>query len=101
MAEQNIPSHLEGNENDQMWFQQLRAMLLPSIRSWVYTAGVAIWRGQESDIIEDILEETVIKVYTYMQQAKEGLYPPIVSMNAFSKAVARNHFQDQRRKDSR
>ncbi|HLZ61534.1 MAG TPA: hypothetical protein VKR06_31700 [Ktedonosporobacter sp.] len=87
-------------ESEQIWFQ-LYSTLRPSIAAWVYASDVAVWHGQENDIVEDILQETAIRIHKYMQQVEKGVNPPILSMRGFSKAVAHNHFQDLRRKDAR
>jgi DNA-directed RNA polymerase specialized sigma24 family protein len=96
MAEQS--SGQPGNR-DQLW-NQLYTALRPTISSWVYHSGVASWRGQENDLIEDILQETVVRTFVSQEQA-EGSGAPIHNVTGFGNTVAYRLFVDLRRRDLR
>ena len=88
------------SEADQIW-SQLYSTLRPSVLAWIYSSGVAAWRGQESDVADDILQETVIRVFKYEMLVEHGKVSPIHSIISFSRTVARNLFQDLRRRERR
>lgn len=82
-------------DNDQIWIQ-LYTGLRPTISGWVSHSGVSSWRGQENDLIEDILQETVARTF-------ETLASGVVIHNVagFGSTVAYRLFVDLRRKDLR
>jgi DNA-directed RNA polymerase specialized sigma24 family protein len=96
MAEQSSD---QPQNREQLWSQLYRT-LRPTISGWVYHSGVASWRGQENDLIEDILQETVVRTFVSLKQA-EGSGAPIHNVTGFSNTVAYRLFVDFRRRDLR
>jgi DNA-directed RNA polymerase specialized sigma24 family protein len=86
-------------DKEQLWSQLYNA-LRPTISSWIYSSGVASWRGQENDLIEDILQETIFRTFVFQQQA-EGAGTPIHNVTGFGSTVAYRLFIDLRRRDLR
>lgn len=86
-------------DNEQLW-SQLYSALRPTISSWVYHSGVSSWRGQENDLIDDILQETVVRTFVSQEQA-EGSGAPIHNVTGFGSTVAYRLFVDLRRRDLR
>src|SRR5512135_3332595 len=82
--------------SEQLW-NQLYTTLTPTIQGWVYSSGVTSWQGQERDLVEDILQETVLRTFCYMQQAEQEGREEIRHINGFCKTVAYRHFVDLRR----
>ncbi len=82
--------------SEQLW-NQLYTTLTPTIQGWVYSSGVTSWQGQERDVVEDILQETVLRTFCYMQQAEQEGREEIRHINGFCKTVAYRHFVDLRR----
>jgi DNA-directed RNA polymerase specialized sigma24 family protein len=86
-------------DKELLW-SQLYNVLRPTISSWIYNSGVASWRGQENDLIEDILQETIFRTFVFQQQA-EGAGTPIHNVTGFGSTVAYRLFIDLRRRDLR
>jgi DNA-directed RNA polymerase specialized sigma24 family protein len=84
---------------EQLW-NQLYSTLRPAITGWVYHSGVASWRGQENDLISDILQEAVVRTFVCLEQA-ENSGAPIHNVAGFSNTVAYRLFVDLRRRDLR
>jgi DNA-directed RNA polymerase specialized sigma24 family protein len=85
---------------DIIWYE-LYNSLRPYILACVYAARVSCWHGQERDIAEDVLQETIIRTMKYTRQAEAGQTTPIYSMMCFGRTVAYNHIRDLRRRDLR
>jgi hypothetical protein len=85
--------------SDTLWIA-LYLLLLPLVKRWVYASNVLSWIGQEVDIAWDIVLMTIRRTLEYALKAqKEGI--PIASLERLSIVIAKNYFQDLRRKDSR
>ncbi|GCF08272.1 sigma-70 family RNA polymerase sigma factor [Dictyobacter arantiisoli] len=82
----------------QSWFD-LYIWLLPLTEIWVRDAHVSSWYGQQKEIAEDIAHEAVLRTFRYHQRACCGELPPIGSLKALSRVIARNYFRDWRKKD--
>lgn len=76
--------------------------LLESI-AWyfVYSSNIHSWRGQEKDVIEDIVQETARRIIERSQKAARGELPPIQSLRNMLFTVARNYCTDLCRRDHR
>lgn len=83
--------------HEQTWLA-LYELLRPSVTLFVYLYAVPSWHGQENDLIEDVLQETVIRIYLQMPTAANG---KIQNMEAFCRTIARNYCRDLRRKERR
>jgi len=78
----------------------LYPLLLPLAKRWVYAAGLYSWTGQENDIAWDIVLVSIQRTYEYNLKAQNE-NTPIGSFQKLSIRIAKNYFQDLRRKDSR
>jgi DNA-directed RNA polymerase specialized sigma24 family protein len=78
----------------------LESLLMPLVKGWVFRARVASWRGQEIDLISDIVQESLRKTFEYAVKAQQHNIE-IASLERLSIVIARNQLRDQRRKDSR
>ena len=88
------------NRNFEKGWITLYPLLLPLAKRWVYAAHIYSWTGQENDIAWDIVLVTIQRTYEYNLKAQDGNIP-IGSFQRLSIRIARNYFQDLRRKDSR
>jgi len=95
-----VPEVVTGEQSyDTLWVT-LYILLLPLAKRWVYTAHIYSWAGQENDIAWDIVLVTIQRTYEYTLKAqRENI--PIASIQRLSITIAKNYFQDLRRKDSR
>src|SRR5438874_1743485 len=82
-------------------WEELYRILPPYVRSCIRCAGISVWHRQEYDMVEEIVQETVVRIFTYTQKVERGKALPIHSLQHFSRMVAHNHCQDLRRKESR
>lgn len=94
------PGKQQQADNEQIWCELYRT-LRPCILSWVYASRVPSWHGQENDVIEDILQETLLRTLKYCRLVEDGEALPIRSLTHFSKTIAHHYLQDLRRKDVR
>jgi len=86
--------------SDTTW-QKLSLLLRPLIKHWVYCSHVSSWKGQELDIVEDILQESLFRIFKYAKKAEYGEVPPIEMLEHISIVIAHNCCKDMRRKDQR
>ncbi len=70
-------------------------------RSLVYSYRVPSWRGQEEDIAEDIVQETVRRIIERTQKSQRGEADPIRSLHHMTTIIAQNYCRDLRRRDRR
>ena len=70
-------------------------------RSLVYSFHVPSWRGQEEDIIEDIVQETARRIIERIQKAERGEADPVQSLPKMVTIIAQNYCRDLRRHDIR
>jgi hypothetical protein len=88
------------NANLEKGWNTLYSLLLPLAKRWVYEAHIYAWAGQENDIAWDIVLVTIQRTYEYNLKAQDENIP-IGSFQRLSIRIAKNYFQDLRRKDSR
>ncbi len=82
-------------------WQDLYAALRPLAKSIVYAFRVPAWCGQESDIAEDIVQETVRKLMERALKAERHEALPIYALKPMVRVIAYNYGKDMRRRDQR
>lgn len=90
----------KGWEDDLVW-QEMYGVLSASVRAYIYNAHVQAWQGQEYDMVEDIVQESVFRAYLYLLKVANGEAPAVLSLQNFSKRIAHNRGEDLRRHDER
>jgi hypothetical protein len=86
-------------DDDAQW-EALYRLLRPLARTWIYHAGVPVWQGQEQDIVEDIVQTSLEKLFKYTQKMHDqGI--PICSFERLSIVITRRCFFDLRRRELR
>src|SRR5207244_83452 len=55
----------------------------------------------EEDLVEDIIQETIVRVLKVIRRAENGECPQIASPKALSIVIARHYYEDLRRRDKR
>ncbi len=86
--------------SEAIW-KSLYQKLHPYVRKFVYSRRFSLSKGQENDVIEDLLQEAVIRVFKYAKRASEGLVAPIDSLERFGYIIALNVCRDWWRKERR
>ena len=79
--------------SEAIW-KSLYQKLHPYVRKFVYSRRFSLSKGQENDVIEDLLQEAVIRVFKYAKRASEGLVAPIDSLERFGYIIALNVCRD-------
>ena len=79
------------------FYTNLRALA----RHLVYSFHVPSWRGQEEDIIEDIVQETLRRLIERARKAERGEAEPIHSLKQMMIVIAQNYCKDLRRSERR
>lgn len=87
-------------DSDALWIN-LYSFLRPFVKRLVFSSGISSWRGQEEDLVEDIVQETIVRVFKCLRRAEIGEGTIIISPKALSIVIARNYYQDLRRRDRR
>jgi len=87
-------------EDTSKWLE-VYTELIPTVKKHVYHVGLQSHIGQESDVVQDIIQESVVRTFIQMQKGERGEVPPVISPLYFAKRVARNHMLDIARKESR
>jgi DNA-directed RNA polymerase specialized sigma24 family protein len=67
----------------------------------VFTFNVSSWRGQEHDLAEDIVQESLLRLLEYIQKGKDRETIAIRSLKPFLMVIASNYSRDLRRHDQR
>lgn len=86
--------------NDATW-DRVYASLEPHVQQWVYTSSIPSWRGQEKDIIDDIVQTGVVRTLEYGVRTQEAGGSPLRSPQAMAYTIARNYYNDLRRREGR
>ncbi len=81
-----------------LFWDELRDWLKPFVLGWLRQYSLPIWLGQELEIAEDILQETLIRVIKYMQQSELHGSRSIEFLDNFCITVAHNCVRDLRRR---
>src|SRR5438552_543640 len=100
----NAPATITGETFDlssDITFRKLYPSLESLAKYFVYTLHVSSWKGQEDDIVADIVQETWRRVIERSRKADRGVAPPIRSLKSIMAVIARNYCRDLRRHDRR
>src|ERR1700682_179152 len=73
----------------------LYKFLQPNVMRWVYFSCLPSWRGQEHEIVQDIVQETMVRLSLYSQQSY--VYFP----ERMCLVIAKRYYLDLKRKDFR
>ena len=92
--------HRRELRSDAFW-TRLYSFLRPYVKRLVFSSGLPFWRGQEDDIVEDIVQETIVRVLKCTRRAESGEGIPVASPEGLSIVIARNYYEDLRRRDRR
>ena len=89
--------------NDHLTSETTWRNLYPALRSLarylIYSFALPAWKGQEEDLIEDVVQETMRRLIERARKAERGEAPPIQSLEHMMVVIARNYCKDLRRHD--
>lgn len=80
---------------------ELRTLLYPITRRHIYAFGISSWRGQENDVVEDVIQETLLRLLERSEKARRGVTSPIYSPKHMAISTAYNYSVDMTRRDRR
>src|SRR5690349_9562816 len=83
---------------DTIW-DALYHLLVARVRYLVCSSHISLWRGQEEDIIADIVQEAMMRTFGYTRLLKERGVIPSNSLKRISVTIADNCYQEMRRRD--
>ncbi len=89
------------NQNCESNWRTYYPLLQSTARYLVYSYHVPSWRGQEDDIVQDIVQETARRMIERSQKAERGEVAPIYSFKQMMTVTAQNYCKDLRRHDLR
>src|SRR5229473_3204657 len=95
----NAPLYSPDWSEDWFW-SKLQRLLRPYVRHLVYCANVPIWKGQEYEVTEDLIQTTLLKTLTYLSACRAN-GTAIGSLEHLSLVIAKHCFFDMRRRDLR
>jgi DNA-directed RNA polymerase specialized sigma24 family protein len=79
----------------------LYLVLKPRVARWVCTSRIPTWTQQRYAIIEDIVQDTLLKMVDYAQRAERGEARVIVSLESICAVAAYHCYVDAFRRDRR
>jgi DNA-directed RNA polymerase specialized sigma24 family protein len=82
-------------------WRKLYSILESLVPYFIYSSNIVSWQGQEKDILEDILQETMRRIIEHSQKATRGEALPIQSLKNMGITVAHNYCKDLARRDRR
>ena len=82
------------------WHMIYRQLTI-AVTHWVCLANLLAWKNQREEIIDDIVQETMMKVLKRIHLGETGELAPVYSVEGLCIRVARNVFIDMLRRDRR
>jgi DNA-directed RNA polymerase specialized sigma24 family protein len=79
----------------------LYRQLTNTVARWVCSANLPTWKAQREEVIDEIVQETMMKVLKRIRRGESGELSPINSVEGLSVRVAYNVFIDMVRHDRR
>ena len=92
-----MPDHCFSEED----WGYLYLVLKPRVARWVCTSRIPLWARQRNEIIEDIVQDAILKTFAYAQRAIRGEVRMIDSLESVSSVTAYHCYIDARRRDQR
>jgi DNA-directed RNA polymerase specialized sigma24 family protein len=96
-----LPLPRVSREEGAMPWSDLYPRLRTICRQLVYSFHVPVWRGQEEDIIQDILQETARRIIERTKKVERGEATPFYAPERMVTTIAYNYCRDMRRHDQR
>ncbi|MGH2493332.1 MAG: hypothetical protein ACRDIV_01360 [Ktedonobacteraceae bacterium] len=87
-------------DEDSYW-SELRSQLTFQVRSQVYDSHIPDWLGQEDEITDDIVSESLRHLIERLIEANAGTADPIRNLHLYARQIAHRCFIDQWRKDKK
>ena len=79
----------------------LYSQLTGIVSVWVRSANLPTWKAQRDDIIDEIVQETMVRLLKRIRRGESGELSPVYAVEALSLRIAYNFFIDIMRRDRR
>lgn len=79
----------------------LYSQLTNIVSIWVRSAHLPTWKAQREDIIDEIVQETIVRVLKRIRRGESGELSPVYAVEALCLRIAYNFFIDIMRRDWR
>src|SRR5579872_1840260 len=89
------------HDDTDVWWREMYPSLRLLARRQIYILHVPIWYGQESDMVEDIVQETARRIIERTRKAERGEAPTIQLYEQMVRTTICNYCKDMRRHDKR
>jgi len=94
-----VPASANIDLNCEASWNELYTSLRVLARYLVYAFRVSLWHGQEEDMIEDIVQETALRLIERARKAERGEAAHVYSLKRMMTVIAQNYCKDLRRRD--
>ena len=98
MVDDTLVASHDGTDD---WWREMYPSLRLLARRQIYTLHVPIWYGQESDMVEDVVQETARRIIERTRKADRGEVPIMQMYEQMVRATICNYCKDMRRHDKR
>ena len=86
---------------DEKTWKELYSCLRPGVQKLVRSNPLASWYGQEDDLVEDVIQETMHRLLKRVIRAEQQEMVPVNSLKHMMFTIANNYCKDLRRRDYR
>ena len=86
--------------NEEVW-EHLYQLLHTRVATWVFSSHLPLWGKQRKEIIEDIVQDALLKTFVYTQRVERGEARIIVSLERICVVIAYHCYVDAHRHDRR
>lgn len=87
-------------DDEDLW-REVLGFLSSYVRQLVHTASIESWQGQQAALVDDIVQETALRLLVHIRRVAAGTASPVRSLKGFAATVARHYCIDLQRHDSR
>lgn len=90
----------ESSFDEEVW-EHLYQLLHTRVAAWVYSSQLQLWSKQRNEIIEDIVQDALLKTFAYTLRVERGEARAIDSLERVCVVIAYHCYVDAHRRDRR
>ncbi len=88
------------SQDPELIWRCLYQSLVPYVWYWIHSSNVPSWQGQEDDIVDDIIQEVVVRIFRYIHAVKHKEDLRGASFERVSLLIARRYCNDLQKQDT-
>jgi DNA-directed RNA polymerase specialized sigma24 family protein len=100
MTDECLPFSSRWNAQSNAWEKQV-SVLRKLVKGWVYSASIPAWRGEEEEVVNELVQEAICRLLERMRKAERQEAEPVNSPDFLSRVIVRHLFIDRVRKEKR